>query len=142
MDIQNLIDLEEEIRRIIELSLDNRTVEERDFKKETEFYGQENEPMVDNNPFLGNNGFEKPNTLAGYLEKMSSEELKTVLSLMYMGEEIAEEDVEDDNLEEAAEVFNRYYESVPEDRHTIIEYILEETANLEKYLTNGLLYCM
>ena len=141
MDIDKVLEIEDEIRRVIELSLDNRVLSESE--QDEEIYGAEEEPLVENNPFLGaDGGFEESNTLAGYLERMTAEELKIVLTLMFTGKEIAEENVEDENLEETADIFARYYASVPEEKGTIIDYILEETANLEKYLTNGLMYSM
>lgn len=141
MDIQKAVTLEPEIRRIIELS-EQRGIDQPTTQKEEEFYGQPNRPFTENNPHLTQGSLGGQKNLAEYLRNLSSEELKLVLSLKLTGREIAEEDIEDDNLDRIENVFEKHYASVPEEKNTLIEYIMEEQNNLEKYLTNGLMYSM
>ncbi|MFW6279133.1 MAG: hypothetical protein ACOC2G_02985 [Bacillota bacterium] len=142
MDIQEALALEPEIRRIIELSLEEKSSSAQTTAKEEEFYGQQSEPFTDNNPFLGVNGFESQNSLLDYLEKLSNEELMIILSLVLTGRDIAREDIEEDNLGKIEDIYAEHYDSIPEEKGTLIDYILEEKYDLDKFLTNGLMYCM
>jgi len=144
VDIQDAVALEPEIMRIIELSRQDQPNSRKLTPEEEEFYGAPDEPLTDNNPYLGIDGFEGQNALPEYLKTLESGELMLILSLLLTGRDLAEIDIEDEdqNEDEVEDIFKQYYESVPEEKKTLIEYILEDEPHLEKYLTNGLMYCM
>lgn len=143
MDIQKILDLESEIREIIELAQEEQSQFEQRTEKDYEFYGESdiNETLSDNNPNMGSN-YGSQRNLINYLESLSLNNLKVIRSLMLTGARITEEDIEDEELEELEVIFQEFYNSVPDDKFAIIDDIIKESSYLDKYLTNGLMYCL
>ena len=143
MDIQNILDLESEIREIIELAQEDTYQNSERTEKDYEFYGESdiNQTLADNNPNMSSN-YGSQRNLANYLDSLSLNNLKVIRSLMLTGAKITEEDIEDEELENLEKIFQEFFNSVTDDKNAIIDDIIKESLYLDKYLTNGLMYCL
>ncbi|MFW6390053.1 MAG: hypothetical protein ACOCZT_02965 [Halanaerobiales bacterium] len=145
MDIQKIINIESEIRKIIELTEEESFQHTSITPKEHEFYGdvaRQGDTFIDNDPNIHSRESSPRRELINYLETLSLKNLKIIRSLMLTGEKINEENIEDEEIENLEEVYDEIYNYLPDDRKTIIDDILNESSYAGKFLTNGLMYCL
>jgi F0F1-type ATP synthase gamma subunit len=62
--------------------------------------------------------------------------------LILTGAKITEEDIEEEELDELELIYEKFYNSVPDRKDTIIDDIVKESAHVDKYLRNGLMYSL
>ena len=144
MDTQKIVDLEPAIRKIIELVEEEGYQRTELTEKDHEFYGDlgVDEAFKDNDPNFKSVEYNSERNLMNYLENLSLEELKIIRSLILTGAKITEEDIEEEELDELELTYKEFYNSVPDDKDTIVDDIIKESAHVDKYLRNGLMYSL
>ena len=144
MNFEEIINMEADIDKIIELSeankFSNKNSDLNNKRKNEEFYGSPQKSFTTNNPNFKKNFNPKRNLLT-HLESLSLEKLKAIRSLIILGEIITNENIEDADIEYFKNKYSKIYSSQPDNKNKIIDYLLENTSDISNYLTTGLMYC-
>ena len=138
MNPEQILNIEPKAMKVIELIEKENFQRREETPKEHEFYGDVGQR------FENQMRSEKINThrnLMDFLRGLTLEELKIIRTLILTGQKITEEDIEDEELDNIQNIYDEFYETAPDRAETIIDYILDSSLNLDRYLTNGLMYC-
>ena len=138
MNPEQILNIEPKAMKVIELIEKENFQRREETAKEHEFYGDVGQR------FENQMRSEKINThrnLMDFLRGLTLEELKIIRTLILTGQKITEEDIEDEELDNIQNIYDEFYETAPDRAETIIDYILDSSLNLDRYLTNGLMYC-
>ena len=144
MNFEEIINLEADIDKIIELAEANKFSNENynsdSRRKNEEFYGTPQKSYTTNNPNFKKN-YNPERNLLTHLESLSLEKLKAIRSLIILGEIITNEDIKDSDIDYFKNKYSKIYDSQPDNKNKIIDYLLENKENISHYLTTGLMYC-
>jgi hypothetical protein len=141
MGFKQIFDVESEVMKIIEFIEEENLNKKEISPKEQEFYGDSYSDFDDEYDNQFRSQINTHRNLIDYLKTLSLVKLKTIQALILTGQKITEEDVDDEKLDNIKKIFNDFYQTTSDRKEIIVDYIIENNYELNRYLTNGLMYC-